>query len=121
LATAVIEGQRGIREIAVPRARIPLTRLLIVLALSSPTAGLSIYLLISIRRDAVQRKAQFEKYLNPMPDELLKYVSPLYTPGWQKILVYTTMLTAVGAQLGLVGLALYTLLSQRLPTLPLDF
>jgi hypothetical protein len=120
-AAAVIEGQRGIREIAFPRARIPPTPLLMVLALAALLAGALLYALISQRRHAARRKAQFEKYLDPVPDELLESVSILYAPRRQKIIGYTVTLILMGGCLGLAGFTLYILLSQRLPTLPLDF
>jgi hypothetical protein len=43
----------------------------------------------------LRRKEAFEKYIGPIPDELLKGFLP-YAPRWQRVLWYVAMLLLTG-------------------------
>jgi hypothetical protein len=133
-AEAVIEGQREVRVVAFPGALIsPVEQynafrqgggrwFAAFWALYSLVyACIFAYDLITKRRCSARAKELLEKYLNPIPNELLKRLSIYYTPRWKRILWYTFMVIMIILFLLVSGWVFYALLSQRLPTPPLDF
>jgi hypothetical protein len=80
-ATAVIEDQGEIRKVPFvpPFSRIQLLiGILFVLAM----AVVMLFLVVTGKSRALRRKAAWESYLDPLPDDLLKAVSPLVDPRW---------------------------------------